>query len=107
MRKTEGQLVACICTERRDPECEAASHPTMASKLQMQLLFANINHHIMIDVYKNTDFASAPDLLESNVRSAMIWHYDDCCELEVKLDKHYLLESDWSDLDLSEMFREL
>jgi hypothetical protein len=106
MRKTEGQLVACSCGERRDPECEASLHLTVGSKLQMQLLFAHINHHVMINVYNASALEVGTDA-ELNCRMARNWHYDDVCELEVALDKHYFLASDWSELELSEMFQEL
>jgi len=106
MRKTEGQLVACSCSERRDPECEAATHPTVGSKLQLKLLFAHINHHIMINVYNGSAFEVGTDA-EINCRMARNWHHDDVVETEVALDKHYFLASDWSELELSEMFQEL
>lgn len=105
MRKGE-KFVACSCNDRRDFACEAAIHLDVAGKLQLQLLFANIQHIQMCEV-----FAAGPDALEvqdswMGICADLSRRYYDRVELEQALDELYILE-DWEELDLSDMFREL
>jgi hypothetical protein len=104
MRKST-RFVACICNDTRDPECEAAVHLDVAGKLQLQLLFANIQHIQMCEV-----FAAGPQSLGEqswlDVCADLSRRYYDRVELEQALDKLYIIQ-DWEELDLSEMFREL
>ena len=104
MRKST-RFVACSCNETRDPECESACHFDVAGKLQLQLLFANIQHISMCEV-----FAAGPEALGDqswlDVCADLSRRYYDRVELEQALDELYILQ-DWEELDLSDMFREI
>ncbi len=105
MRKST-RFVACSCNDRRrDPECESVVHLTVAGRLQLELLFVNIHHQLMVTEYaKGLEFHGQRQF--DRVVSALQDHYYDRVTLERKLDEHCFLV-EWEELELSEMFQEL